>query len=314
MRGVRIRLHLPRGKGLEAIKDFKPSGVNFKGEPRPPTTLVINLILHSTSHVGLLSPLGDESYHVHDGDKDLEDDVITETAVVEINFDPNKKLVCDEVFQVEYRSGTWLEAASRNGEPEIGTTNILDVRVMPRKLPVACVPEGFSDDVNMRTEIHYDGIVYRHEVFEDYQTHVLGQKPETKLHRNCPTMVHNLMQLLDEQLQFHNCNTMRYNDDPFAFLAVKASIVTIAHKYETISEETIKVDMKMAYGAEYGPTFAKLGISPYFHGYIRNGCMAWQEAPACYVYMQGRCIERPNGESFTSSLIGNMHRCDIPFT
>ena len=312
--GVRIRLHLPCGKGLEAIKDFKPSGVNFKGEPRLPTTLVINLILHSTSHVGLLSPLGDESYHVHDVDKDLEDDVITETAVVEINFDPDKKLVCDEVFQVEYRSGAWLEAASRNAQPEIGTTNILGVRVMPRKLPVACVPEGFSDDVNMRTEIHHGGIVYRHEVFEDYQTHVLGQKPGTNLHRNCPTMVHHLTQLLGKQLQFHNCNTMSYNDDPSAFLAVKASIVTIAHRYEAISEETSKVDMKMAYGAEYGPAFAKLGISPYFHGYVRNGCMAWQEAPACSVYMQGRGIERPNGDPFTSSLIGNTHPCDIPFT
>lgn len=74
------------------------------------------------------------------------------------------------------------------------------------------------------------------------------------------------------------------------------------------------MDMKMAYGAEYGPAFAKMGIEPYFHGYIRNGCMAWQEAPACSLYMQGRGIDRPNGDPFTSSLIGNTHRCDIPFT
>ena len=72
---------------------------------------------------------------------------------------------------------------------------------------------------------------------------------------------------------------MSYNDDPSAFLAVKASIVTVAHRYENLSEEASRVDMKMAYGAEYGPAFAKMGISPYFHGYVRSGCMAWQEAP-----------------------------------
>jgi hypothetical protein len=76
--------------------------------------------------------LGDEAYNVHETDKDLEDVVITETAVVEINFDPNKKLLCDDLFQVEYRSGSCLEAASRNAKPEIDTTNLLDVRVMPR--------------------------------------------------------------------------------------------------------------------------------------------------------------------------------------
>ncbi len=99
---------------MEAIKDCKPSGVNFKGESRLPTTLVVNLILHSTSHVGLLSPLGDKAYDIYEEDKDLEDDIFTEIAIVPINFDPDKELVCDEVFQVEYRSGEWLEAATRN--------------------------------------------------------------------------------------------------------------------------------------------------------------------------------------------------------
>jgi hypothetical protein len=63
---------------------------------------------------------------------------------------------------------------------------------------------------------------------------------------------------------------MLYNDDPSAFLAVKASIVTVAHRHESLSDEVSKVDMKMAYGAEYGTAFAKMGILPYFHGYIRN--------------------------------------------
>jgi hypothetical protein len=110
--------------------------------------LVINLIFHTTSHVGLLSPLGDKAYDCHDEDKDLEDDIITETAVAPINFDSDKKLICDEVFQVEYRSGEWLEEASRNDQP--GTRTILVVRVMPARLPSKCVPEGFSQDVNMR--------------------------------------------------------------------------------------------------------------------------------------------------------------------
>ena len=312
--GIAIRLHMPCQGSLEAIKYFKPSGFNFKGEVRTPTTLVLNLILHSSSHVGLLTPLGDRAYNIYEKDIDTEDDILTESAVVEINFDPDKKLVCDEVFQVEYRSGEWLEAASRNDQPELGNKCILGVRVAPRRFPVACVPHGFSDDVNMRTEIHYGGVVYRHEVFEAYQTDVLGQKPGTSLHRNCPTIVHHLTKLLSNQLKFHNCNVMKYNDDPAAFLAVKASIITVAHKYEDLENEMSKVDMKMAYGAEYGPAFAKMGISPYFHGYIRNGCMAWQEAPACSLYMQGRGIERENGDPFTSSLIGNTHRCDIPFT
>jgi len=147
------------------------------------------------------------------------------------------------------------------------------------------VPTGFSDDVNMRTKIHYGGIVYRHEVFEEYQVDVLGHNPGTALHMNCFTMVHRLTRILNKQMQFHNCNTLSYNDDPSGFLVVKASIVTIAHRYGVLSEETSKVDTKMAYGAEYGPAFAKMGISPYFHGYIRNGCMygllTWQEAPAC---------------------------------
>ena len=56
------------------------------------------MILHSTSHVGLLSPLGDKVYNLYESDKYLEDDVMTESAVVDINFDPDKKLVCDEVF------------------------------------------------------------------------------------------------------------------------------------------------------------------------------------------------------------------------
>jgi hypothetical protein len=30
--------------------------------------------------------------------------------------------------------------------------------------------------------------------------------------------------------------------------------------------------------------------------------------------MQGTGVERPNGDPFSSSLIGNTHRCDIPFT
>ena len=40
---------------------------------------------------------------------------------------------------------------------------------------------------------------------------------------------------------------MRYNDDPSAFLAVKASVVTISHRYEALDDETSRVDMKMAY-------------------------------------------------------------------
>jgi hypothetical protein len=199
-------------------------------------------------------------------------------------------------------------------KPEIGTSSILGVCVMPRSLPSACAPDGFSDDVNMRTEIHYGGVVYRHEVFEEYQVDVLGQKPGTAIYRNCPTMVHHLSRLLESQLKFHNCNTMSYNNDPAAFLAVKASVLTISHRYEDIEAETSRIDMKMAYGADYGPAFAKMNISPYFHGYIRNGCMAWQEAPACSVFMQGRGVDRLNEDPFNSSLIGNTHRCDIPFS
>jgi hypothetical protein len=116
---------------------------------------------------------------MYDDDTDIEDDIITETAVVPINFDPDKKLVCDEVFQVEYRSGKWLEAATRNDQTEIGKETILGVRIMPARFPSNCVPEGFSKDVNMRTEIYIGGIVYRHEVFEQFQADVLGQKPGT---------------------------------------------------------------------------------------------------------------------------------------
>ncbi len=109
---------------------------------------------------------------------------------------------------------------------------------MPARLPSMCVPEGFSKDVNMRTEIYNGGIVYRHVVFKQFQTDVLGQKPGTKIHRECPTMVHHLTRLLNNQLKFHNCNNMLYNDDPSAFLAVKASVVTVAHRYESLDDET----------------------------------------------------------------------------
>ena len=107
--------------------------------------------------------------------------MITETAVVPVNIDPDKKLVCDEVLQVEHRSGEWLETALRNDQPEIGKETILGVRVMAARFPSKCVPEGFSQDVNMRTEIYNGGIVYRHEVFEQFQIDVLGQKPGTKI-------------------------------------------------------------------------------------------------------------------------------------
>ncbi len=56
---------------------------------------------------------------------------------------------------------------------------------------------------------------------------------------------------------------------------VPSGIVTVPLRYDALPDEVSKVDMKMAYGAEYGLAFAKMGISPYFYGYIRNGCMAW---------------------------------------
>ena len=92
---------------------------------------------------------------------------------------------------------------------------------MPSRFPSNCVPEDFSKYVNIRTEIYNGGIVYRHELFEQFQVDVLGQKPGTKIHRECPTMFHHLTRvLLNDQLKFHNCNNTMYNDEPSAFLAV----------------------------------------------------------------------------------------------
>jgi hypothetical protein len=77
----------------------------------------------------------------------------TEIAVVPINFDPDKQLVCDEVFQVEYRSGEWLEAATRNDQPEIGKETILGVRIMMARFPSNCVPEDFFKDFKMHRDL-----------------------------------------------------------------------------------------------------------------------------------------------------------------
>ena len=247
-------------------------------------------------------------------------DIITQTAVVDLDFDPDKKLVSDDVMNVQFRDGDWLASAARNDNEELGKDSIISVKYMIKRVPPACVPDGYLDDPNMRIEVFHNGVAYRHTAFEAFQLDVLQQKPGSIMWRECPNYIKHIQHKLLRQLEFHNCYRMSYDDDPAAFLACKACMITIAHRYDDLENETSKIDMKMAYGAEYGPAFAKMNLSNFFHGYVRNACMPWMQAAAFESFMKleyaqsdPRCL-RTTSEPFKYSLIGNSFPCDVPFT